>query len=110
MSDKTSTSPGERRSFLTGTVLAGAAALGGASATAQAADALGPIGRSLNLAVKGGVQAKALHVALDRIFELAGCRTCGLNGILDLRINVVNPVSPQLAKEGLLGASEGLRL
>jgi hypothetical protein len=110
MSDKTSPSTAERRSFLTGAVLAGAATTVG-SATAQAADALGPItSRSLHFAVKGGVQAKTVHAALDRIFVLAGCRTCGLNGILDLRINVVNPASAELTKEGILGASEGLRL
>ena len=69
---------------------------------------VGTIGSSLTLAVKPGVSAKSVHAALDRIFELAGCTACGLNGILDLKINVINPrVSTQL--DGIVGVSENLR-
>ena len=42
-------------------------------------------------------------------FRLAVCPACGLNGILDLRINVVNPgISDRFGKEGVLGVSENL--
>ena len=69
---------------------------------------VGTIGSYLTLAVKPGVSAKSVHAALDRIFELAGCTACGFNGIIDLKINVINPrISQQL--EGIVGVSENLR-
>jgi hypothetical protein len=109
MSDNNRTSAEERRAFLKGTVLAAGTTVV-ASAASQAAEASDPMpGRSIHLAVKGGVQAKAVHAALDRIFELVGCVACGFNGILDLRINVVNPASDRFSKEGILGASGNLR-
>jgi len=66
------------------------------------------VGSSLTLAVKPGVSAKSVHAALDRIFELVGCTACGFNGILDLKINVINPrISQQL--DGIIGVSENIR-
>ena len=63
---------------------------------------------SLSLAVRPGVSAKSVHAALDRIFELVGCTACGFNGILDLKINVINPqISERF--EGIVGVSENLR-
>ena len=65
-------------------------------------------GKSIHLAVRNGVSAKSVHAALDRIFELAGCTACGFNGILDLRINVINPaISKQY--DGVVGISENVR-
>lgn len=58
-------------------------------------DALGKLTplASVRLAVKPGIEAKAVHAALDRIFELSGCTACGFNGILDFSILVINPES-----------------
>jgi hypothetical protein len=102
----------ERRDFLKGAaVMAGgaAAALVAADGSAAEAPAAAP-GRTVQLALKPGIEAKAVHAALDRVFELAGCVACGLNGILDLRLNVVNPaINERFSKQGILGVSENLR-
>ena len=69
---------------------------------------VGIVGSSLTLAVRPGVSAKSVHAALDRIFELVGCTACGFNGILDLKINVINPKLSQ-PLDGIVGVSENIR-
>jgi hypothetical protein len=109
MSDSNDNSTDDRRAFLKGAVLAAGVTVAVAAEGQQEASKLLSTGRSVALAVKGGIKAPTVHAALDRVFRLAGCPTCGLNGILDLRINVVNPVIPdQFAREGLVGISENL--
>jgi hypothetical protein len=46
---------------------------------------------SLRLVLRPGIEAKAVHGALDKIFELAGCPSCGFNGIMDVHLHIVNP-------------------
>ena len=65
-------------------------------------------GSYLTLSVKPGVSAKSVHAALDRIFELVGCTACGFNGILDLKISVINPRLSQPI-DGIVGVSENIR-
>jgi anaerobic selenocysteine-containing dehydrogenase len=104
-------SSSERRDFLKGglAVAGGTAALA-AGAGVQDAEASDPMpGRSVHLAVKPGVDAKTVVAALERIFELSGCPACGLNGLLDVRINVINPAINDRFKQGILGVSENLR-
>lgn len=50
----------------------------------------GRIGRSVALVVKPGISAKSVHQALEQIFELSGCLACGLLGIDDLNIRVLD--------------------
>lgn len=102
----------ERRDFLKETLIAaGGAAVALVAADSSAAEKPDAIaGRSIHLALKPGIDAKVVHGALDRIFELVGCVACGFNGILDLRINVVNPaINERFGKQGILGVSENLR-
>lgn len=50
---------------------------------------------TLQLTFKEGITAKSVHDALDRIFKLHGCISCGLLGI-DLRLQVVDPAIKQI--------------
>jgi hypothetical protein len=43
---------------------------------------------TVQLALREGISAKDVHAALDRIFRLHGCITCGLAG-LDLRLRTI---------------------
>ena len=66
--------------------------------------------RSVHFSVRPGVEAKAVHLALDRIFELNGCVGCGMAGIIDLMILPTNPpISDGLTKAGIVGISQNLR-
>jgi len=64
---------------------------------------------SLELAVQEDISSKSVHLALDRIFDMCGCPTCGLNGIIDLKISVINPVMRD-EFEGILGMSQNIRV
>jgi hypothetical protein len=63
---------------------------------------------TIGLSVERDISAESVHAALDRIFDLVGCPTCGLNGIVDLTINVVNPVLRDEIK-GVVGLTPNLR-
>lgn len=109
MNDSNDNSSDDRRAFLKGAVLAAGATVAVAAEGQQEASKLLSTGRSVAFSVKSGIKAPTVHAALDRVFRLAGCPSCGLNGILDFRINVVNPaISDQFARDGLLGVSENL--
>lgn len=43
----------------------------------------------LQIGLREGIQAEAIHQSLDRLFEAAGCPSCGLNGF-DLHIQVLD--------------------
>ena len=59
--------------------------------------------------LKSGIEARTVHAALDRIFELVGCPSCGFNGILDLHLDIMGPtISERFGKGGVLGASQNL--
>ncbi len=40
---------------------------------------------AIQLTLRNAPSAKSIHAALDKIFRLHGCPTCGLNG-LDIRL------------------------
>jgi len=46
---------------------------------------------TLQLTFKEDIAAKSVHEALDRIFKLHGCISCGLLGI-DIRLRVEDPI------------------
>ncbi len=63
-------------------------------------------GSIVSIGIRKGVKAESLHKALDEIFRLSGCTSCGLNGF-DLHFHGhVNPAVDQLDK---IGQIEGLR-
>ena len=96
---------------LTGTAMAASAA--STSSEAAAEPQTGVVGakaaippRSVSIAVRPGIKAQTLHAAIDQLIGQFGCLACGLNGILDLRIDVVNPeISERFAKDGVLGVN-----
>ncbi|HYN50747.1 MAG TPA: hypothetical protein VES62_07460 [Thermoleophilaceae bacterium] len=53
----------------------------------------------VQLTLREGIQARAIHDALDRLFELHGCSVCGLVGI-DLDFRVLPP--ERIERLGLL--------
>jgi hypothetical protein len=68
------------------------------------------LGRTIDVVVTHGVDAKNLHELLDRVIGLYGCPSCGFQGIDDFTIRVVNPMlTEKLGKiEGVQAISAGM--
>ncbi len=63
-------------------------------------------GTTVTLGVQQKVKAESLHRALDEIFRLSGCTSCGLNGF-DIHFHAaVNPAIDQLDR---IGELDGIR-
>ena len=67
--------------------------------------------KTARVLVKEGIDAKAVHAALDRILELSGCPTCGFQGILRLGFEVINPeITNQVGRiDGIVGVGVEVR-
>lgn len=63
--------------------------------------------QKLDISLAGSVKAETVHAALDRIFEMAGCRACGLVGI-DLTFRGDDPILERFADlEGIRSIEVG---
>ena len=80
---------------------AGMTLLSASSATAQRPDARSEValpqdpipirelkGKTISLAARPNIKAEGIHKALDEIFRMSGCPSCGLNGF-DIRLKGV---------------------
>jgi hypothetical protein len=77
----------------------------------MAADAEGKAVRSfpsIGLVVEKNISAESVHAALDRVFDMVGCPTCGLNGVIDFHISVINPIMRDEIK-GVVGLTPNIR-
>jgi hypothetical protein len=73
--------------------------------------AAGTLPRTLTFAVERNITSKNIQALLERVYGMAGCRTCGLLGF-DIRLHVVDPAIRTEFKgiDGLADVSQDLNL
>ena len=54
--------------------------------------------QSLSFTLDHGVQDKTIAAVLQKVYGLAGCRTCGLLGF-DIHLHVINPAAREQFQE-----------
>jgi hypothetical protein len=58
--------------------------------TSEVTRGAGAVPRSLTFAVERNITSKNIQALLEKVYTMAGCRTCGLLGF-DIRFHVVDP-------------------